>query len=106
MLLSLLTLKHPQSKLIRAYAVGQLDEEFVNSSSKNIQAVKKVLPTIEGTPEWLMAVNKLQIKGQEKPLFQLMVSDADVELRKEAAAILFKNRGRKTCCGLFQIGCR
>jgi len=90
MLLSLLTLKHPQSKLIRAYAVGQLDEEFVNSSSKNIQAVKKVLPTIEGTPEWLMAVNKLQIKGQEKPLFQLMVSDADVELRKEAAAILFK----------------
>ncbi len=102
MLLSLLTLKHPQSKSIQAYTVGQLDGEFVNSSSKNIRAVKKVLPTIEGTPEWLMAVKKLQIKGQEKPLFQLVVGDADVELRKEAAAMLFTIGGGKLVADYFR----
>lgn len=102
MLLSLLTLEHPQSKSIRAYTVGQLDGEFVNSSPKNIRAVKKVLPTIEGTPEWLMAVKKLQIKGQEKPLFRLVVSDADVELRKEAAAMLFNVGGGKLVADHFR----
>ena len=102
MLLSLLTLKHPQSKSIRAYAVGQLDEEYVNSSPKNVRAVKNVLPAIEGTPEWLMAVKKLQIKGQEKPLFRLVVGDADVELRKEAAAMLFEVGGGKLVADYFR----
>jgi putative membrane-bound dehydrogenase-like protein len=89
MLLSLLSIKHPSSNAIGAYAVGQLEEDFVNGSARTLQAVKRVLSTIEGTPEWLVAIKRLKIKGQGKPLFRLMISDADLELRKEAAAMLF-----------------
>ncbi len=95
LLLSLLTLDHPQHQLIQAYAVGQLDEAFVNSSAHNLQAVKKVLPAIEGTPEWLIAVKNLKIKGQERALFALVASDADLALRKEAATLLFETGGEK-----------
>lgn len=95
LLLSLLTLDHPQEKLIQAYALGQLDVAFVNSSTNNVQAVKMILPAIEGTPEWLMAVKKLKIKGQEKSLFRLITSNADIELRKEATAMLFNGAGSK-----------
>ncbi len=78
MLLFLLTLDHPQHQLIQAYAIGQLDEAFVNSSEHNIRAVKKVLPAIVGTPEWLMAVKSFKIKGQEKELFALVASNANL----------------------------
>ena len=101
MLLSLLTLDHPQGRLIQAYAVGQLDGAFVNSSQSNIRAVKKVLPAIEGTPEWLMAIKNLKIGGQQKALFALVESDADLALRKEAATLLFDTGGGKTVSNYF-----
>src|SRR5690606_19203003 len=94
-LFSLLTLDHPQSKLIKAYALGQLDDTFVNSSAKNIQIVKNVLPQIEGTAEWLMAVKKLNIKGQETVMFNMVSNNGDKELRKEAAGLLFAGGGNK-----------
>ncbi|MCG2461245.1 PQQ-dependent sugar dehydrogenase [Flavobacteriaceae bacterium F89] len=101
-LLSLLTADHPQQHLIQAYAVGQLDESFVNSSSHNIRAVKKVLPGIEGTPEWLTAVKNLKIKGQDKQLFTLVASNADLALRKEAATLLFDTGGGKVVSDYFK----
>lgn len=92
MLLSLLTLHHPQHRLIQAYAIGQLDGDFVSNSPSNVRAVKAVLPAIEGTPEWLMAVKNLKIRGQEKALFALIASDASLELRKDAGGMLFQER--------------
>ncbi|SMG40902.1 PVC-type heme-binding CxxCH protein [Arenibacter troitsensis] len=89
LLLSLLTLNHPHRKLIQTYAVGELDEAFVKNSSVYTRSVKKILPHIEGTPEWLRAIKNLKVKGQEKALFQLTISDTDIEIRKEAAAMLF-----------------
>tara|TARA_R110002049_G_scaffold154824_1_gene319482 strand:+ start:8 stop:1483 length:1476 start_codon:yes stop_codon:yes gene_type:complete len=88
-LLSLLNIDHPQKQMIKIYAVGQLDEKFVHDSESNINAVKMVLPSIEGTSEWLMVIQNLKIKGQEKALFALITSDADLALRKEAAGLLF-----------------
>lgn len=88
-LFSLLSLEHPQGKWIKAYTLGQLDDRFVNSSAKNIRTVKSVLPQIEGTPEWLMAVRKLKIAGQEAVVFDMVVGNGDPELRKEAAGLLF-----------------
>src|SRR5690606_718628 len=102
LLLSLLTLDHPQEHLIQAYAIGQLDASFVNSSPKNVLTVKKVLPGIEGTPEWLMAVKNLKIKGQEKELFDLVASDVDLALRKEAASLLFGTGGGEIVSDYFR----
>ncbi len=93
MLLTLLEIDHPEKEQIQALAIGQMDAEFVNSSAKNIQAVKKVLPSIEGSSEWLLALKKLKIKGMDKPLFDMIISDTDLELKKEAASILFDSGG-------------
>src|SRR5690606_16330919 len=71
-LFTLLALDHPQGKSIKAYTLGQLDNKVVNNATKNIQMVKNVLPQIEGTPEWLMAVKELNIKGQEKTIFNMV----------------------------------
>lgn len=89
MLLSLLSIKHPLSAQIKAYTVGQLDEAFVNSSPRNLQLVKKILPKIEGTPQWLMSIKKLKIKDQNKGLFRVVLKGEDKDIRKEAAALLF-----------------
>ncbi|MBQ4915977.1 PQQ-dependent sugar dehydrogenase [Maribacter sp. MMG018] len=93
MLLSMLDVDHPQDKMIWAYAVGQLDKDFVNSSPKNIRLVKKILPSIEGTQEWIMIVKNLNVQGQERKLFDLMISDAENSLRTEAAQYLFESGG-------------
>ncbi|HUH48169.1 MAG TPA: PVC-type heme-binding CxxCH protein, partial [Arenibacter sp.] len=94
-LFSLLTLDHPQSKWIKAYALGQLDDTFINNSAKNIRTVKNILPQIEGTAEWLMEVKRLNIKGQERTIFKMVSGNGDLELRKEAAALLFARGGGK-----------
>lgn len=88
-LLALLELEHPHDKSIKAYTLGQLEDKFVNSTTKHIQIVKNILPQIEGTPEWLMAVKKLKIKGQEPVMFDMVTGSNDPELRKEAAGLLF-----------------
>ena len=88
-LISLLKTDHPKIKSIQAYAVGQLNEDFVNSSPQNIQTVKSVLPKIEGTPEWLMAVKKLGLKDQDRAIFKIVRTAGNEEFRKEAVALLF-----------------
>ena len=88
-LLSFLNMEHPLSQQIKAYAVGQLDGKFLNESPRYSRLVKKVLPTIKGTPEWLMAIKKLNFKDQNEALFDVVVNGTDKALRKETAETLF-----------------
>lgn len=91
---SLLSLKHPKEKEIRALAIGQLDADFVNNSAKNIRAVKNILPTIEGTPEWILALKNLNLTDQKQALFRVVSNGSvDEDIRKEAADLLFKSNG-------------
>jgi len=94
-LLALLKADHPKIKAIQAYAVGQLNEDFVNGSRRNIKMVKNVLPEIEGTPEWLMAVRKLGLTDQDKAIFEVVREGDDEAFRKEAMALLFDFNGGK-----------
>jgi putative membrane-bound dehydrogenase-like protein len=96
LLLDLLRTKHPLNTQINALAVGQLDEDFVNGSKRRIAIVKSVLPKIEGTSEWLMAVKNLGLKDQKEPLLRLVSNpEADEDLRKEAAGVLFDYGGKE-----------
>ncbi|SKB61128.1 PVC-type heme-binding CxxCH protein [Maribacter arcticus] len=88
-LLALLSEEHPKIKSIQAYVVGQLNEDFVNNSRKHTLTVKNVLPKIEGTAEWLMAVKKLGLKNQTNNIFELVRKGNDEALRKEAVVVLF-----------------
>ena len=92
-LLALLKVEHPKIKKIQAYAVGQLNEDFVKKSKRHTETVKSVLPEIAGTPEWLMAIKKLKLKNQDEAIFEAVLKNSDDEFRKEAMAILFNLGG-------------
>jgi len=72
-LINMLAWNHPLQNQIQAYAIGQMDAKFVNSSAKNTKIVKEVLPKIEGTPEWIMAIKNLDLKNQNEALFRVVV---------------------------------
>ncbi len=95
-LMALLENEHPLGPEIQALAIGQLDEDFVNGSHRNMQLVKSILPNIEGTPEWLVAIKNLKILDQKEALLR-MVSNSrlDEDLRNEAGAILFASGGKQ-----------
>ena len=94
LLLSLLKIKHPFEKQIQAMAIGQLDAAYVNSSNSIKQEVKRVLPNIQGTPDWIMAVKKLNFRNQKDALLRVAVSgEVAEELRKEAMSLLFQFGG-------------
>ncbi|HET8736696.1 MAG TPA: c-type cytochrome, partial [Pricia sp.] len=92
-LLSFLNINHPLDASIQAYAVGQLDTDFLNASPQNIRRVKNVLPRIKGTPEWLMAIKKFKFRDRNEALFDFVVTGTDEALRKEAAGVLFEFGG-------------
>ncbi|WP_192878056.1 MULTISPECIES: PVC-type heme-binding CxxCH protein [Arenibacter] len=92
-LINMLAWNHPLQNQIQAYAIGQMDAKFVNSSAKNTKIVKEVLPKIEGTPEWIMAIKNLDLKNQNEALFRVVVKGNNKDIGKEAANILFSNNG-------------
>jgi putative membrane-bound dehydrogenase-like protein len=92
-LLDMLGWKHPRNNEIQAYAIGQMDPKFVYSSPKHIKMIKEVLPKIEGTPEWIMAIKNLDLKNQNEALFRVVAKGANADIGKEAANILFNNNG-------------
>lgn len=90
LLLALLDIEHPWASRIQANVIGQLDEDFVNSSRQNKTLVQNILPKIEGTSEWIMTLKRLKVKNQEKALFRVVANtNVDEDIRKEAASLLF-----------------
>ena len=99
-LMDMLTWNHPLKNQIQAYAIGQVDAKFVSSSPKNIKLVKEVLPKIEGTPEWIMAIKNLELKNQNEALFRVLANGSNTDIGKEAANLLLNNEGA-TLIGTF-----
>ncbi|MBC8767136.1 PQQ-dependent sugar dehydrogenase [Arenibacter sp. BSSL-BM3] len=92
-LINMLAWNHPLQNQIQAYAIGKMDPTFVHGSSKHIKIVKEVLPKIEGTPEWIMAIKNLDLKNQNEALLRVVVNGTNKDIGKEAANILFNNNG-------------
>lgn len=94
--MSFLEKEHPQKAMVSALALGQLDSEFVNGTAKNKQLVKSILPSIEGSPEWLLALRDLKLTDQNGALMRVLHNiNIDKELRTEALELLFKAGGRE-----------
>jgi len=94
LLFSLLRTNHPFEKQIQAMAIGQLDAAYVNASNARKLEVKRVLPLIEGTPDWIMAVKKLDLRDQKDALLRVAASgEVEEDLRKEAMSLLFQFNG-------------
>ena len=92
-LMEMLGWNHPLKSQIQAYAIGQMDAKFVYSSPKHIKMVKEVLPKIEGTPEWIMAIKNLELKNQNEALFRVLANGSNTDIGKEAANLLLNNNG-------------
>lgn len=90
-LAKLLNGNHPHQKLINAYTLSYLSPNF---SRQNAAVVERILPTIEGTPEWLDAVKSMQLKNQRPALLTMMLSSEDQTMRREAGAILMAVEGK------------
>lgn len=95
-ILGLLNIEHPYDKQIQALAIGQLNERFVNNSSNALQMVTNILPTIEGTPEWLMAIKNLKLQNQNRSLFRVFTkSTLEEDIRREVLNLLFMSGGKQ-----------
>tara|TARA_R100001369_G_scaffold28595_3_gene51396 strand:+ start:8515 stop:11568 length:3054 start_codon:yes stop_codon:yes gene_type:complete len=92
-LMEMLGWNHPLKSQIQAYAIAQMDAKFVYSSPKHIKMVKEVLPKIEGTPEWIMAIKNLELKNQNEALFRVLANGSNTDIGKEAANLLLNNNG-------------
>jgi len=89
----MLDINHPDRQLVQALAIGEMSKDYINNSAQNIRKVKSVLPEIEGTQEWLMVINRLQLKDQGDELLKMIAGSGDMELRKEATSLLFQLEG-------------
>ncbi|MDH3649979.1 MAG: PQQ-dependent sugar dehydrogenase [Saprospiraceae bacterium] len=85
---TLLNVEHPLKKKMAAYVLGQLDPDFLDRSPQTREAVNRLMPSIKGTPEWLMAVSKLQLPNQNGSLLKMFLTNEDPSLAVEAAQIL------------------
>lgn len=92
-LLALLTMDHPNSQQIQALTLGAIDEQYVSRSLQNIKIVKNILPNIYGTPEWLIAIKKYNLKENTNALFDLVCNGSDESLKQEALTVLFNFGG-------------
>lgn len=92
-LAALLDISHPLKKQISAFAVGQIDSAYLMGSPKLRQTVDRILPQIEGSPQWLSLVRDLQLSGQEDALLRMFLQEEDRTLAVQAGRILLSVDG-------------
>lgn len=93
-LTQLLEIEHPQQTLIRSYALGQLEADYVSRNPKVKNLVRRILPSIEGTPEWLLAVENMKMREATPQLLEFFLANEDRGLVGKAAGLLFDFDGK------------
>ncbi|MEZ5038921.1 MAG: HEAT repeat domain-containing protein [Saprospiraceae bacterium] len=88
-LVQLIKLDHPQQNLIRTYALGQLGADYVQAHPELKPLIRSILPNIEGSPEWVTAVNSMRLKEMSPKVLDLFLATEDKALQTEAANLLF-----------------
>lgn len=84
-LAALLVANHPEQKVMNAYTLSNLSPNYYKRSP---QIVEKILPSIEGTPEWLDAVKSMKLTNQSPALVQMLLHDENKDMRFGAAQTL------------------
>lgn len=73
---SLLELDHPLAAQINSYALSAIDGDYLAKNAALQATIKRLLPDLKGTPEWLEAVQKMEMK-QELPALLSMYRETD-----------------------------
>lgn len=95
-LAALLDLNHPLQDRINAEALGQISAEYVKRRPVFRNKVRAILPSIYGSPQWLSAIESLELKEQAPRLMTFFLEGEAPDLQNEAARLLldFGGQGR------------
>jgi putative heme-binding domain-containing protein len=96
-----LSLDHPLKKQIGIYTLEQMSEKYLNKSPKLRQQVNALLPSIQGTPEWLTAVKGLKLKTESSALLKAYETHEDKSFAVEAGSVLLDIGGEKMVADAF-----
>ncbi len=91
---SLVGSDHPLAGRINTYALGQISAAYVTQNAAFRKKVRSILPSIQGSPEWLTAIRNLQLKEQAPQLLEVFLESDDANLANESATLLFDFGGR------------
>ena len=72
-----------------AMALGLLDEGYARSHPAALANIRKLIPAITGTPEWVTAVRNLNLKDQVPALMNTFMESEDPGLASDAAGAFF-----------------
>lgn len=72
-----------------AYALGLLDENYIKQHPAVLADIRKILPAIKGTPEWITAVRNLKLKDQNPALMEAFLNNQDRDIASEAVLAMF-----------------
>ncbi len=81
---------HPEQSSINAYAMSYLSPDF---SRQNAALIERILPSVEGSPEWLDAVKSMELKHQRPKLLEMLLTNENTDMQKEAGVVLMKMDG-------------
>lgn len=88
-----LEMEHPQQALIRSYALGQLEADYIDRNPRTRRLVRTILPSIEGTPEWLLAVGRMELTEMTPQLLEFFLNSEERDLTGKAAGLIFEYGG-------------
>ena len=96
----LLKVDHPQQKFIRSYAIQQFPPNYINKKPALKNLIREILPTIEGSEAWLVAVDNLNLRNEAPLVLEQFLSGED-HMSKKAGEILFKMNQDRLIEGAF-----
>lgn len=80
----LLEIDHPKSDLINSYVLSAIDGDYLDNNAALQRRIQGLLPKLKGTPEWLEAVQKMELREELPALMDMYKNTEDRSLANQA----------------------
>lgn len=81
---SLLEIDHPRADLINSYVLSAIDDDYLDRNVVLQRQIQRLLPQLKGTPEWLEAVQKMELREELPALMEMYKTTDDRALANQA----------------------
>ncbi|MEM9887864.1 MAG: PVC-type heme-binding CxxCH protein, partial [Bacteroidota bacterium] len=89
-LAALLEGNHPHQEKMNVYILSNLSPNYAQKMPQARAVVQRILPTIEGTKEWLDAIRSMNLKDQAAALIKMALEQEDKDMGFEAIKTLIE----------------
>ncbi len=93
-LAKLVSLDDPRQPRLAALALGQISPGYVKQVAAFRRQVRSMLPQLEGSAQWLDAVESMRLTEQSPQLLEMYLEAEDPSLRQRAIVLLLEFGGR------------